>query len=230
MKDLIRTLLVALGRALAGMLGGLRAEGLENVPKKGALLLVANHLCDIDAPALWVALPRRAWFMAMSELFEIPYLAPFIRYLQAFPIRRDSPDRAALRFAEERLAEGEAVVVFPEGRGNPEAVMALFQPGAALLALRTGAPVVPVGIAGTHGMLTYGTVFPKRALEPVRIRFGAPLRFDDLSGVPRKEALEEATRRMEAAVARLAGQPVPVRTPELRAAEIAQGLSGSTVK
>jgi 1-acyl-sn-glycerol-3-phosphate acyltransferase len=164
---------------------------------------------------VWVTLPRRAWFMAMRELFEMRILGPVIRYMQAFPVSRDSADRSALRFAEARLKEGEAVVIFPEGRGNPEGVMAPFQPGAAFIALRANATVLPVGIIGTHGMLPYGTAWPKRAPHPVQVRYGQPIPYDDLRDKPRHEALDELTRRMEAAVAQLAEQPMPAsETPE----------------
>lgn len=209
MKRLVWGFLKLLGKVLGSVLGGIQVEGQENVPKKGSVLIVPNHLCDIDAPIVWVTLPRRAWYMAMRELFSIRILGPFLRFMQAFPVSRDSADRSALRFAETKLKEGEAVVVFPEGRGNPEGVMAPFQPGAALIALRTQATVIPVGIIGTHGMLPYGTARPKRAPRPVQIRYGKPISYDDLKDKPRHEALDELTHRMGAAVALLAEQPLP---------------------
>jgi 1-acyl-sn-glycerol-3-phosphate acyltransferase len=91
-----------------------------------------------------------------------------------------------------------------------------FQPGAALIALRTNATVVPVGITGTHGMLPYGTVWPKHAPRPVQIRYGTPIRYDDIKEKDRHEALQELTQRMETAVAELAEQPLLSPQPEER--------------
>ena len=207
MKGFVRLLLRAIGAGLASVLGGIRLEGTKNVPRRGALMIVSNHLCDIDAPILWLCLPRPAWFMAMAELFEMRFIGPFIAYVGAFPIHRDSADRAAIRLSEEKLKAGDALVIFPEGRGNPEGVLGVFQPGAAMIALRTGATIQPVGLIGMHRILPYGTSRPCRSSEPVRVRFGQPFTLDDLKSLPRHEAMEKATQRMRDAVGALIGEP-----------------------
>ncbi len=201
------------GRLGARMLGGMRVEGRENVPLKGSALLVPNHSSDLDPAFVAMALPRMAWYMAKVELFDMRVfglpLGPFIRLMQAYPVRRDIADRAAIRTGEQKLKEDELLVVFPEGRLTQTGMMQPFQSGAALIALRTGVPVLPVGIIGSPEMLPYGEQVPRRASRPVQVKFGPPLPLDDLKALPRHEAIETLTRRMEAAVAALIGQPVP---------------------
>src|SRR5437773_11396954 len=80
-------------RIVIGMFGGIRVEGLGYVPRQGALLVAPNHQSDGDPIVVGVALPRPAYFMAKSELFEIRVLGPAIRFLHAFPVRRGKPDR-----------------------------------------------------------------------------------------------------------------------------------------
>ena len=214
MKRIVWGILRGIGRALGALLGGIHVEGEANVPHTGPALLVPNHLSDIDPPIVWLSIRRAPWFMAKSELFETRFLGPFIRFMQAFPVRRDSADRAALRFAEDRLREGEVLILFPEGRLSETGELMPFQPGAALLALRTGVPVIPVGLIGTQGMMPYGHTRPRRAPRPVQVRIGPPIPTDDLADLPRGEALDELNRRMEVAVARLADQPLPERETE----------------
>lgn len=208
MKNLIYALLRVIGRVWAALLGGLKVEGRENVPQTGPALLVPNHFSDIDPPLVWLALRRHCRFMAKSELFEMRLLGPFIRFMGAFPVRRNTADRTALRTAGEFLEAGEAVVLFPEGKLSETGELQPFLPGAALIALRTGAPVIPVGLLNTSEMLPYGAQIPRRSSRPVRVKFGPPVPLNDLKSLPRSEAVEEAVRRMEAAVAGLIGQPV----------------------
>jgi 1-acyl-sn-glycerol-3-phosphate acyltransferase len=187
------------------LIGRLRVEGAGRVPRRGAVILAPNHVSAADWPAVGVATPRLLWFMAKAELFEMPVLGSLIRICRAFPVRRESADRAALRMTETLLAEGEAVVIFPEGRVSENARLQPLKPGTALLALRTGSPVLPVALLGTERLLPFGQNLPRLVREPVVVRFGHPLAFDDLvpggrSARPSSAALDEATRRIEAAL------------------------------
>jgi 1-acyl-sn-glycerol-3-phosphate acyltransferase len=220
MRSFAQWLMKRIWRAVTAVMGGMWVEGREVVPMKGPALIVPNHSSDMDPAIVAMALPRMAWYMAKAELFDMKVfglpLGPFIRLMQAYPVRRDTgaADRAAIRYGEEKLKEGELLVVFPEGKLSENGVMQPFQPGAALIALRTGVPVIPMGLTGTPDFLPYGAQVPRRFSRPIRVRFGKPIPMDDLKGLPRHDALEEATRRMEAAVAELSGQPIPVREPE----------------
>jgi 1-acyl-sn-glycerol-3-phosphate acyltransferase len=188
-------------------LAGLRITGKEKVPTTGGVLLCPNHVCDADPALIYIAMPRPAHFMAKAELFDMKILGWVIRTCRAFPIKRDSADRSALRRAEELLKSGEAVVVFPEGGGNHENTLQPLQPGALLLALRTKVPVVPVAIKNAYFVLPYGKTRPCRSDKPVEILFDTPLDLTDLYG--KKGAAEEATRRLTARLAALLDQPIP---------------------
>lgn len=194
--------------------GGFRVAAKQNVPRTGGVLFCPNHISDADPPAVAIAIPRPAYFMAKQELFDIPVLGPLLRHVRAFPIKRDSADRSALRRAEELLKAGEAVVIFPEGGGNEHGTLQPLHPGALLVALRTRVPVVPVAIANTNRVWVYGAKFPRRAGVPVSVTFGEPLDLSDLYG--KKGAAEEATRRLTARLAQMLNQPIPEGKPKPR--------------
>lgn len=204
-------------RFVFALTGGFGARGRENVPRTGGVLICPNHVSDADPPAVAVALPRNAWFMAKEEIFAIPVLGPLARHWHGFPVKRNSADRAALRRAEELLKAGEVVVIFPEGGGNEEATLQPFNPGALMIALRAGVPVVPVALTGTHKVWPYGNVRPRRAGVPVSVTFGPPLDFSDLQN--KRGAIEAATQRLTETLAHMLGQPVPAGKPRRRDAE-----------
>jgi 1-acyl-sn-glycerol-3-phosphate acyltransferase len=123
--------------------------GATRVPRSGGLIVVANHLSLIDPPLLAASLPRRLRFMAKQELFESRG-GVFVRLFGAFPVRRFQADRQALRQARSLLENGEAVAMFPEGHRSDGNGMIAAHPGTALIALQSGAPVLPVAITGSE--------------------------------------------------------------------------------
>jgi len=211
-------------RVLFAFLGGFKTRGTKNVPRKGGVLICPNHLSDADPPAVAVALPRSAYFMAKEEIFSIPILGALVRHFRGFPIKRDSADRTALRHAEELLKAGEAVVIFPEGGGNEEGTLQPLHPGALLIALRTKVPIIPVALVNTNKVWTYKDPVPHRAGVPVTVTFGEPLDLSDLHGT--KGAVEKATARLTERLAEMLGQPVPVGKPEPRDAAVAPHRTG----
>ena len=128
-----------------------QVRGMEHIPSQGPLLIVANHLSLADPPLLSVSLNRKkVIFMAKEELFRSRVIGYFISSFGAFPVHRGKLDRQAVRQAYQVLAEGSALVMFPEGRRSPNSQLRRAFPGSALVALRSGAPVLPVGIFGTE--------------------------------------------------------------------------------
>ena len=101
--------------ALLKLIGHFKVVGREQVPRRGGVVLAANHTSYMDPPLVGCAAPRPVHFMAKSELFTHPRFSALIRALGAFPVRRAGTDRQALRTAHELLTAGEAVVIFIEG-------------------------------------------------------------------------------------------------------------------
>jgi 1-acyl-sn-glycerol-3-phosphate acyltransferase len=186
---------------LMRLLFRLEARGTHHVPAEGALLLVANHSSVLDPPLVGGACPRTLTFLAKAELFRIPGFGALIRGVGARPLRREGADPAALRTAQRVLGEGRAVLVFPEGTRGPEGVLREPKPGAALLAMQSGAPVVPVYISGSGRAWPRGQRLPRPA--KVMVTFGPPLRFPRAAGAGRKARYEAASRQMMAAIADL---------------------------
>jgi 1-acyl-sn-glycerol-3-phosphate acyltransferase len=141
-----------------------QVRGLENVPEGGPLIVASNHLNDADPGFLCGGIRRRLVYMTKVELFQVPVLSQFLTAFGAFPVRRNEADLAALRRASETLKQGLALVIFPEGtRGRAEAQLREAWPGAALMALRNDAPVLPVALTGSEHL-----ALPGMFLRPFR--------------------------------------------------------------
>ena len=180
--------------------GSWEVRGGENVPKRGAVLIAPNHLSFLDPPLVGCALRRPGWFMAKAELFEIPGLRWLIRGMHAYPVKRGVPDRAALKRTLRHLKEGEIVCVFPEGRRSVNGELGPVEIGIGMLAVKSGAPVVPVGIRGTDRMLPRDSKRVHRAR--IRVRFGPPLHLPPpVDGMAERDAYQAAADRVRAGIA-----------------------------
>jgi len=173
--------------------GGLTILGLENVPLEGPLIVAPNHVSELDPPAIACTIPRKIAFMSKEELFRNRLLGGLIRSLNAFPVRRGEGDTEAIRKTLAKLAEGEAVLVFPEGTRGDGVTMGPITRGVGMLAKRSGAPVLPVGIAGTHRKFPRGKSVP--GWGRTTVAFGKPLRFEDYGRETFADALAEAVRQ-----------------------------------
>lgn len=129
---------------------GFHVTGQQFMPRQGPVLVVANHLHNFDPVVLGAALPRPILYMAKEELFAHAAFAWVIRGFGAYPVKRGSPDRAALRQTRALLSQGLVVGLFPEGTRGVSGQLGAPQPGVALIAIQAGVPVLPVGISGTE--------------------------------------------------------------------------------
>ncbi len=162
---------------------GFRVEGRQHEPPTGPLIVVSNHVSELDPLVVGCTIRRRVRFMAKIELFRPPLLRWWIKACGAFPVRRGAPDRQALRTARQILEQGGALVMFPEGtRGASVRDLRPPEPGAALLALHTRAVILPVAILGTDTILPRGAHRLSRGT--IRVRIGAPIQVDGTDGGP----------------------------------------------
>ncbi len=184
-----------LANVLIGLPFRLQAIGGGNLPGTGAAIIAVTHKSTLDPIFAGVSFARPLRYMAKKELFAVLGLGRLIGGLGAFPVDRGAGDRAALETALRVLAEGEVLLMFPEGHRHKDEVIHPFFPGVGMLAVRAGAPVIPVAIQGTH---TLGDKWPPR-LSAVTAKIGPPV---DLSGLEGRcsRVYAAATERIEAAV------------------------------
>ena len=156
-----------------------KAEGLENFPKEGPVIVAANHVSFMDSMWIPLVVPRKMVYLAKSEYFESWKTGWFFRALGMIPVKRDVKEKtdAALQTGLEVLNEGGVLGLYPEGTRSPDGRLYRGRTGVARLALRARSPVVPVGVKGSR------EVMPKQAKMPrlwgrVRVSFGEPLYFD----------------------------------------------------
>jgi len=175
-------------------------RGKENVPREGALLVIANHINLADPPLLGVSLGRKVIFMAKKELFHFRVIAYFIGSFGAFPVHRGQMDRKALRQTYQLLAQGQALVMFPEGMRSRSGRLRPAFPGSALVALRSGTPILPVGIAGTEKIK--GVTWILRRPQ-ITVNIGHPFYLPPVSSKLTREELAEHTNSMMRHIAEL---------------------------
>ncbi len=136
-------------RILLFLLTRWHVRGRENIPEQGPVLVISNHLSLADPPLLNLAIDRPVRYMAKKNLFRFQPFNSLFRGLGAFPVHRGRPDIKAFRRAEEVLAHGLTLVIFPEGTRSRNSQLRHAFPGPTLIAARSGAPILPIGIIGT---------------------------------------------------------------------------------
>jgi 1-acyl-sn-glycerol-3-phosphate acyltransferase len=160
-----------------------RIEGREHVPDRGPVILAANHRSFVDSIFIPLVIRRRVTFVAKAEYFDSRKTAWFFRGVGQIPIRREggSASERALASATEVLQAGGVFGIYPEGTRTRDGYLHRGHTGVARLALRTGAPIVPVGLVGTDEIQATDSKLP-RLFRPVRIRFGAPVPLEHYRG------------------------------------------------
>ncbi len=197
---IVRPICTAAQRLSLRLFADLEVSGEENLPATGPLIVVANHQSNIDPPLLAAVLKRNTWFLAKAGIFWGPIVRWFLGSWGAFPLNRAEGDVRALRWVLRKLESGEAVVLFPEGTRNPGA-MRRAKPGVVQVALRTRAPLIPVGITGTEHLNNVTRVF--NPAVKLRVRIGEPFTLPAPEGKPKDEELESLTDMVMGRIAEL---------------------------
>lgn len=141
-------------KVLLKILFRFEVRGSENLPRKGPFIVASNHASLIDPAVVGVACHTMPLiFMAKRELFGVPILGPWVRAVGCIPVERDSGSFKPLKDAVQKLKEGRALGIFPEGRRSPDGRLQKAEAGIGLLALKSGAPIVPVYVSGTDKAL-----------------------------------------------------------------------------
>ena len=191
------------GRLITRMLLALftrwQVNGRENLPREGPLLVVANHVNAADPPILCVSLSRKVLVMAKEELFRSKFVGYFIRGFGSFPVYRGRLDMKALRRAEQLLAQGFALVMFPEGQRSHSGQLQPAFPGSALIAVRSCVPILPVGIIGTKQLRGMGWLRRPR----ITVNIGQPFNLTPPNSKPTRTELAGCTKLIMEHIAEL---------------------------
>ena len=189
------------GRFCFGYLGRLEIKGLENVPPHGPVILACNHLSYTDPPLLVVTMPRPLFFVGKKELFGNPLTRFVMRGFHVSPIDRSSSGLDAVRIMTRHLEEDRTVVIFPEGHRSPDHTLQQAMLGIAYLAVKSQAPILPVGVTGTHKISAWRMPVPMCRLTA---SVGPPFTLPVLEGRPSREVLHSiADMIMERVAAQL---------------------------
>ena len=162
---------VAIIRFLMFFVVRFKAKGTENIPAEGGMILALNHSSNYDPVFAAIGCTRKLTFMAKAELFKNPLFGGLIKSLGAFPVNRGSGDVGAIKSAFSIINSGKVMLIFPEGRRVKKGTDSKAQPGVAMIAHRTGAPIVPAYIEGDV-----------KWLNKVTVTFGEPIYLDEYKG------------------------------------------------
>lgn len=179
-------------RAIYTILFRLQAIGVDNIPKTGAVILASNHISNLDPPTIGVKVPRKVHFMAKEELFKVPVLGFLIRSFGAFPVKRGGVSKDAIKSGITLLKSGEVMGIFPEGsRSNQGAA----KKGTAMIAMRSGAAVVPVAIVGGY-----------KLFRKTKVCYGKPILLSEIIDESSSDVLDQAMNVVMARIQELAKQ------------------------
>ncbi len=196
--------LKALGTPILKAYFRVSGEGAGNVPSSGPFILAANHVSYLDPLVLGATCPRPLHFVMLREFWEKPFLGWICRRAGSFPVDPHGPAAGALRRAVRLLREGKALGIFPEGGRSVDGRLQPAKGGAALLALKTGVPLLPAAIIGAERAMPKGVSVPRPF--KVRVRYGPPLSVPGpSSSQQKKDFLDHVTELAMEAIKDLAG-------------------------
>jgi 1-acyl-sn-glycerol-3-phosphate acyltransferase len=190
----------ALSTLITAVLFRPKITGRDNIPRDGAVIIAPNHRSMIDIPALGCTTRRPLRFMAKKELFKNRFVKWYFETNGSFSVDKEGSDPAAVRKAVRYLHGGDALVVFPEGKRNKGDTIGELSPGVGFLAVKSQAPVVPVGISGVDSLRKKGSRF---ALSRAHIVVGTPIDIHLRSEGKTSERSEALMRELEVKLSEL---------------------------
>ena len=205
MSSVAYGILWVLARTVAWLCFRFRVVG--SVPKRGGVLVAANHASYFDIPLLGCGMPRRAWYLGRSDLF-MPGIKGILQWLGWIPLRLGRLDRKAFDQAVTLIKAGKVVVIFPEGGRSLDGHLREAKAGLGMIVAQTGCPVVPAYLKGTFEVLPAGAKRPR--FHPVSVSFGEPLSFSPAAGDGEtKQFYREVSRTVMERIAELGGVASP---------------------
>ena len=189
-----------LGRFCFGVFGKLNVTGPECVPPFGPVILIANHLSLNDPPVLVATINRRLNFIAKQELFRYPISRALLTQFGVHPFDRSGRAVDIIKLALRLLAQDQTVVLFPEGTRSPNHTMHKGLPGAAYIAMKSQATILPVGLVGTENFPSWRMALP---LCRIGVNIGQPFSLPLIEGRPSHEVLQSLADIMMSRIAAL---------------------------
>ena len=170
----------ALLRFMYRLLFRLEARGIEHIPETGPVIIASNHISNLDPPTVGVFVKRKVHFMAKEELFKVPVLGQLIHSFGAFQVKRGGVSKDAIKTAIALVKSGKMLGIFPEGTRNSSSGMA--KKGAAMIAMRSGAVIVPTAIVGDYKLFRKTYVY-----------YGEPINLQESVDENAEDVLEAVT-------------------------------------
>lgn len=185
-------------RTLAHLLFRIRVVGIDNIPAQGGVMLCSNHRSLWDPPLIGIFVPRQVHYMAKAELLRIPVLAYFLRKFGVIPVTRGNMSIDTIKISLRLLREQRVIAIFPEGTRSKTGALGEGKKGAASLALRSGATIIPTAIIGSY-----------RRFHPLTIVYGSPLVLHPDETLHPAEQQAQWTRALMEAISRLLASEAP---------------------
>jgi len=180
---MLYTVCRAILRAIYFLIYRFEAVGLENIPQGGPTILCSNHINNLDPMTVGIKVDRKVHFMAKIELFKVPGLKQLITALGAFPVKRGGVSKETIRTALQLLSDNKVMGIFPEGRRS--STVGMGKKGAASIAFRSKATVIPSAIIGSYIPFT-----------KMKIIYGPAVDLSEFIDNPSAEAAELATEKI----------------------------------
>ena len=165
--------------------------GIENLPQSGGLIIASNHVSYLDPAVLVASLNKKIYFLTKKEVFKNNFISFLLKNMNALPIDRGKVDMLAFKKAINILREEKVLGIFPEGTRSSNGELQELKLGTIKIAMKTGVPILPVGIIGTHKIYPRSIKFPILFKHKIIVKYGAPQYLDKLKSRDKVYQMEE---------------------------------------